>query len=92
MGMRFAGVRELKNRASELLRRAAAGEKVLITSNGKPLAMLLGLSEDDLEDFVLVHHPDLRRELAEAYREYKANGGVSLSEMRRRTARRRARA
>ena len=35
-------VRELKNRLSEYLRRANAGEEVIITSRGKVIARLLG--------------------------------------------------
>lgn len=34
-------VRTLKNRLSEYLRKAAAGEEVLVTSRGKPLARLV---------------------------------------------------
>lgn len=33
-------VRELKNRLSEYLRRAQAGEEVVVTSRGKPVACL----------------------------------------------------
>jgi len=33
-------VRELKSRLSEYLRRAAAGEEVIVTSRGKPIARL----------------------------------------------------
>lgn len=34
-------VRTLKNRLSEYLRKAAAGEEVVVTSRGKPLARLV---------------------------------------------------
>jgi prevent-host-death family protein len=34
-------VRTLKNRLSEYLRKAAAGEEVIVTSRGKPLARLI---------------------------------------------------
>ena len=47
--MRFANVRELKNKTSEILR-LAARETVVITSNGKPRAIIKGVSESTFED------------------------------------------
>ena len=76
--MKFANVRELKNRTSELLRYAQREGEVLITSRGKPVAILRGFSEDDLEDYVIAHHPDLKAKVSEAYRDYLAHGGVDL--------------
>jgi len=38
-----ASVRTAKSKLSELLDRAAAGEEIIITSNGRPKARLLGL-------------------------------------------------
>jgi prevent-host-death family protein len=41
--MRAAGVRELRQRASELLRRVEAGESIEITDRGRPVAVLVPL-------------------------------------------------
>jgi prevent-host-death family protein len=41
-------VRELKNNASDLLRRAAS-EDIVITSRGRPVACLVGIHPDDIE-------------------------------------------
>jgi prevent-host-death family protein len=38
--MRSVGVRELRQRASELLRRVAAGETIEVTDRGRPVALL----------------------------------------------------
>lgn len=38
--MASVGVRELRQRASELLRRVAAGETIEVTDRGRPVAML----------------------------------------------------
>ena len=46
--MNAATVRELKNKTSELLRRAAK-EDVMITSRGRPVACLIGLHPDDIQ-------------------------------------------
>jgi prevent-host-death family protein len=43
--MATAGVRELRQRASELLRRVEAGETIEITDRGRPVAVLAPLPE-----------------------------------------------
>ena len=43
--MTFATVRDLKNRTSEMLRKAGRGKDVLITNHGRPVAVLHGLGE-----------------------------------------------
>ena len=48
--MASAGVRELRQRASELLRRVAAGETIEITDRNRPVALLTPIdSADPLE-------------------------------------------
>lgn len=44
--MREIGVRELKQRASEVLRRVRAGEAVTITYRGRAVARLVPLAEE----------------------------------------------
>ena len=54
------GVRELKNRASEILRAVREeGAEYIITYQGRPTAVLLpiDMDEDELEDYILAHHP-----------------------------------
>lgn len=43
------GIRELRQRASELLRRVEDGESIEITDRGRPVAILAPLPEDALE-------------------------------------------
>jgi len=45
--MATVGVRELRQRASELLRRVEAGETIEVTDRGRPVAMLAPLPEGD---------------------------------------------
>jgi len=47
--MNSIGVRELRQRASELLRRVEGGERIEITDRGRPVAILAPLPEDPLE-------------------------------------------
>lgn len=88
--MKFATVRNLKNQTSEMLRLAAKGTDVLITSRGRPVAVLHGLAED-LEDYVLERHQGLRRSIEDADREYREKGGLPLAEVVKRLRARRTR-
>jgi len=47
--MASVGVRELRQRASELLRRVEQGESIEITDRGRPVAVLAPVPEDPLE-------------------------------------------
>jgi prevent-host-death family protein len=46
--MASVGIRELRQRASELLRRVEDGESIEITDRGRPIALLGPLPEDPL--------------------------------------------
>ncbi len=77
--MKFANVRELKNKTSEILR-TAEKETVIITSKGKPRAMVTAISEEDFEDYLLENSSGLHDVLAEALAEYYVGGGVALDD------------
>jgi prevent-host-death family protein len=47
--MTSVGIRELRQRASELLRRVEDGESIEITDRGRPVGVLCPLSDDPLE-------------------------------------------
>ena len=76
--MKFANVRELKNKTSEILRKAEK-EVVVITSKGKPRAIITAISEEDFEDYLLESSPQLLQVLEEARQEYSAKGGVTIN-------------
>jgi prevent-host-death family protein len=46
--MTRVGVRELRQRASELLRRVEGGETIEVTDRGRPVALLTPLPEGDV--------------------------------------------
>ena len=46
--MKFINVRELKSRTSEILR-AAAGERIVVTNRGKPIAFIQGVDGAEFE-------------------------------------------
>ncbi len=47
--MRFVSIRELRSGPSELWK-SLKKEEVILTLNGKPIAVLAGVSEDDVEE------------------------------------------
>jgi|GEM_PF-196387 len=77
--MKFANVRELKNKTSEILRNAEK-EAVIITSKGKPRAIVAAISEEDFEDYLLEKSEALHDMLAEARAEYRSKGGVRMKD------------
>jgi len=77
--MKFANVRELKNKTSEILRNAEK-EAVIITSKGKPRAIVTAISEEDFEDYLLETSSNFQDALAEALAEYNAKGGILIDD------------
>ncbi len=80
--MRYVSVRELKNQVSEVLR-AAQRDDVVITSRGKPVALLQEMSAEDLEDYIFYAAAPVRRELERRWKAYRRSGKtVSLKAVR----------
>jgi len=77
--MRFANVRELKNKTSEILR-AAEEEEIVVTCKGKPKAIIKGISEEEFEDYLLENNPKFLSALEKAREEYLKMGGISIDE------------
>lgn len=75
--MKTATVRELKSRLSHYLREAEKHD-VIVTSHGKPRAVIHGLMGEELEDYIISSSPTIRRKIEESYRDYLREGGVSL--------------
>ena len=77
--MRFANVRELKNKTSEILK-LAGKEEVVVTSRGKPTAIIKGISEEDFEDYLLENNPKFLAALEKAREEYLKLGGIGIDD------------
>lgn len=88
--MRFVSVRELKANPSEFLRLAAKGTTVVVTTRGKPTAVLRAITEEELEDYLLENSPRIRRLVAEGERDRRAGRVTPLEKyiarLRRRVA------
>ncbi len=88
--VQFVNVRELKNHLSQVIRRSHRGD-VVVTSRGRPQAVLHAVREEDLEDYLLANSPKFLKSLEASYREYRAKGGISLQKLIARTERELAR-
>ena len=84
--VQFVNVRQLKNRVSEVIRRARKGD-VVVTLRGKPTVVLHAVVADGLEDYLLAHSPKFIRSLERSYREHRRKGGVALEKLLAQTER-----
>ncbi len=80
--MTFVNVRELKLHTGQVLKKVGRGGLVIAPSHGWPLAALIGLDADDIED-VVVKSPAFMKSLRAAHAEYRRKGGVTLQEARK---------
>jgi prevent-host-death family protein len=78
--MRFAGVKELKQKTMDILD-AAKKEDVIITAYGKPAAVLHHISEDDLADYIFENDPAFKMRIEEAFNEYRVHGGMKADQL-----------
>ena len=74
--MKVASVADVKAKLSAYLDASAKGP-VVVTRNGKAVAVLLGVSDDDeLERLILAHSPKLNAILDAAERRVKKGAGI----------------
>ena len=67
--MKIVTVSEFKARLSEHLH-FVEKEEIVVTRYGKPKAIIRHFTGDEMEDYVITHHPDLRASLEESYQEF----------------------
>lgn len=78
--MKIASVAEVKSRFSSFLQATATGP-VVVTRNGKAVAMLIEVRDDkELERLLLAHSPKLRAILDAADRRIEAGAGIGHDE------------
>jgi prevent-host-death family protein len=78
--MKIASVAEVKARLSSFLKASAAGP-VVVTRNGKAVAVLLGVDDDEeLERLLLAHSRKLRAILDAADRRIDRGAGIGHEE------------
>jgi antitoxin (DNA-binding transcriptional repressor) of toxin-antitoxin stability system len=88
--MRFAGVKELKQKTMDLLKESEKGD-IVITAYGKPAAVLHYVTQEDVEDYLIENDPGFRSKIEEAYAEYLRLGGLAADDLLRKLEKRHAR-
>jgi prevent-host-death family protein len=78
--MKFTNVRELKAKTSEMLRTVERGNTVLVTTHGRPTAMLVPVTEDDIEDALLAYSPTLRKKIEEGLKDIRSGRTMRLAD------------
>jgi prevent-host-death family protein len=75
--MKIASVADVKARLSGYLNESREGP-VIVTRNGKPVAVLLAVTdEDELERLVLAHSPKFQAILEKSRRQIEKTGGIN---------------
>jgi len=78
--MRIAPVVEIKAKFSAYLKESEKGP-VIVTRNGKPVAVLLSVAdEDEIERLLLGYSPGLRDILSRSKKAIKTGGGIGHQE------------
>ena len=74
--MKIASVADVKARLSDYLKESQQGP-VVVTRNGKPVAVLLAVKdEDELERLLLAHSPKFQAVLGKSRRQIEETGGI----------------
>ena len=78
--MRIASVADVKAKLSGYIKASKAGP-VVVTKNGKPVAVLLGMQdEDEIERMILAYSPRFQKILQTAEQQIRAGKGLSHEE------------
>ena len=84
--MKIAPLAEVKDHFSAYIDESRESP-VVVTRNGRPVAMIISIDdEDDLDSLLLAHNPRFVQLLEAARQRVRVTGGVPLAEMRQRTA------
>jgi prevent-host-death family protein len=78
-------LRDATGSLSEYTRKARK-TPVVVTRQGRPVALLRTLSDEEWEDFVVSSSPTFRRIMERSRKDYEARGGVSLEQIERQFA------
>lgn len=81
--MKIAPLAEVKDRFSAYIDESRESP-VVVTRNGRPVAMIIAITdEDDLDSLLLVHNPRFLQLLEDARQRVQVTGGIPLAEFRR---------
>lgn len=81
--MQFINMRELSRSPSKYVKLAHADNDIVITKNGHPYAVLLKITDEEIEDFILAKHYRLEEEFDAAKQEYSSGKTISAANLLR---------
>ncbi len=89
--MAAVNVTDLKAKATQIMRRVETGDEFMVTKRGRPIAVILPIADDELEDWILARHPEAVRRANAAFARIAAGEYVTAKELRARPKRPRSR-
>lgn len=79
----MVGIRELKNKATQILRSVEERRSpVVVSRRGRPTALILPIDSPEAEDYVLAHAPEIVESLRQADRDLREGRTVTLGDYR----------
>jgi len=80
--MKVVPLNEVKNRLSAYLKMAKR-EDIVVTKNGRAAAVLHGVTDEDLEDYLFESDPKFIARIESLRRQYRREGGTTIEDVRR---------
>ncbi|MBM4122315.1 MAG: type II toxin-antitoxin system Phd/YefM family antitoxin [Nitrospira sp.] len=82
MNMKVVPLNEVKNRLSAYLK-LSKREDIVVTKNGRAAAVLHGVTDEDLEDYLFESDPRFIARIESLRRQYQREGGTKIEDVRR---------
>ena len=80
--MKVVPLHEVKNRLSTYLE-LSKREDIIVTKNGRAAAVLHGVTDEDLEDYLFESDPRFIARIESLRRQYHREGGTPIDEVRK---------
>ena len=78
--MKFVSVSELKNETSAIIRQVSGGRSVVVVKHGKPCAVVIRISEEELDQLLFEESPLVKHAAQEALDDLRRKRYVSLKD------------
>lgn len=79
--MQFTNIANLKNNACKIISAVEKGNNAILTKHGRPVAVISHLSENELEDYILSHHPKFKKSLETVYKKSLKRKGKKIEKI-----------
>ena len=80
--MKVVPLNEVKNRLSAYME-LSKHEDIVVTKNGRAAAVLHGVTDEDLEDYLFESDPRFIARIESLRRQYQREGGTAIDEVRK---------